>query len=278
MSRTMDTTNTNTSRNGKTAGTSKIVRYVVAAVGAVLIAFCGWSMSEYVQGRDPFAFALGSDALQTTVEAKDEAQAKKDEKAEAQSQKSGDDKASNGKSSKKSSEKNGAKTSAKKNDASSKQNAASKSNDDAANEDAGQRESDSAGEAVTQEVVYYEDEADAPAQQGSQQEATQPAQEEQSEASQVITISLSVDGGAGSSSATLELQPGSTALDALYAAGVGIDSIPNPFGAGTWVTSIGGLAEEAGHGWTYRVNGDLPGVMSDLYVLSDGDYLLWQYV
>ena len=35
-------------------------RVTVAVLAAALVAFCAWSMSQYVQGRDPLAFATGS--------------------------------------------------------------------------------------------------------------------------------------------------------------------------------------------------------------------------
>ena len=35
-------------------------RVTVAVLAALLVAFCAWSMSQYVQGRDPLAFATGS--------------------------------------------------------------------------------------------------------------------------------------------------------------------------------------------------------------------------
>ena len=41
-------------------GGMRAARVAVAALAMALIAFCAWSMSEYVQGRDPLAFATGS--------------------------------------------------------------------------------------------------------------------------------------------------------------------------------------------------------------------------
>lgn len=42
---------------------------LLVAFAVVVIAFCAWSMSEYMQGRDPLAWLRGSDALVTTNEA-----------------------------------------------------------------------------------------------------------------------------------------------------------------------------------------------------------------
>ncbi len=52
---------TNTPKGDQASGRSRVTpaRVFVTALAAVLIAFCAWSMSEYVQGRDPLAF-LGS--------------------------------------------------------------------------------------------------------------------------------------------------------------------------------------------------------------------------
>lgn len=44
------------------------LRALLVAFAVVVIAFCVWSMSEYMQGRDPLAWLTGSDALVTTNE------------------------------------------------------------------------------------------------------------------------------------------------------------------------------------------------------------------
>lgn len=43
-------------------------RVILAILAAALIAFCVWAMSVYAQGGDPFAWATGSAAFQTTAE------------------------------------------------------------------------------------------------------------------------------------------------------------------------------------------------------------------
>lgn len=88
-----------------------------------------------------------------------------------------------------------------------------------------------------------------------------------------ITVSVSVNG----SSHCVSLSQGATAYDALLATGASVSSGAYP-GGGTWVTAINGLGEDASHGWTYKVNGSMPNVMSDRYTVHDGDSVVWSYV
>ena len=88
-----------------------------------------------------------------------------------------------------------------------------------------------------------------------------------------ITVSVSVNG----SSHRVGLSQGATAYDALLATGASVSSGAYP-GGGTWVTAINGLGEDASHGWTYKVNGSMPNVMSDRYTVHDGDSVVWSYV
>lgn len=88
-----------------------------------------------------------------------------------------------------------------------------------------------------------------------------------------ITVSVSVNG----SSHRVSLSQGATAYDALLATGASVSSGAYP-GGGTWVTAINGLGEDASHGWTYKVNGSMPNVMSDRYTVHDGDSVVWSYV
>lgn len=88
-----------------------------------------------------------------------------------------------------------------------------------------------------------------------------------------ITVSVSVNG----SSHRVSLSQGATAYDALLATGASVSSGAYP-GGGTWVTAINGLGEDASHGWTYKVNGSMPNVMSDCYTVHDGDSVVWSYV
>ena len=78
--------------------------------------------------------------------------------------------------------------------------------------------------------------------------------------------------------ATLELsQP--TALGALEAASrrgeVHYDLVVSSFGP--YVAQIGRTAGEGASGWVYKVNGESPPVGADVYVLEDGDVVLWYY-
>lgn len=88
-----------------------------------------------------------------------------------------------------------------------------------------------------------------------------------------ITVSVSVNGP----SHRVSLSQGATAYDALLATGASVSSGAYP-GGGTWVTAINGLGEDASHGWTYKVNGSMPNVMSDRYTVHDGDSVVWSYV
>ncbi len=254
-------------------GQKKTLRPIVAAISAMVIAFCAWSMSQYVNGHDPLAF-LGSEALQTTVEEQvgqdDQGQAG----AKAEDETASDDAKSDGtaekKDAKKSSEKDSSRSESSEESSSKVETQAF---DTVESTDVETQVTEVTNSASAQQPQSSSHEASS-----SSKEETAPAEQPQPAKSQTIVVTLQVDGGAGVSSAEIELEPGSTALDVLRSAGVGIETISNPFGSGTWVTSIGGLAEDSSHGWTYRVNGSLPGVMSDLYELSDGDTVLWQYV
>jgi hypothetical protein len=52
---------------GPQAPRRSVRRIVIAIVAALAIAFCAWSMSQYVQGKDPLAFLNRRDAMQTTA-------------------------------------------------------------------------------------------------------------------------------------------------------------------------------------------------------------------
>ena len=88
-----------------------------------------------------------------------------------------------------------------------------------------------------------------------------------------MTVSVSIN-GAGY---RVSLRSGATAYDALLATGASVESGAYAAG-GTWVTAIDGLGQDASHGWTYSVNGSMPGMMSDLYAVHDGDSVVWSYV
>lgn len=92
-----------------------------------------------------------------------------------------------------------------------------------------------------------------------------------STASMMVSVSIN---GAGY---RVSLRSGATAYDALLATGASVESGAYA-GGGTWVTAINGLGQDASHGWTYSVNGSMPGMMSDLYAVHDGDSVVWSYV
>lgn len=71
----------------------------------------------------------------------------------------------------------------------------------------------------------------------------------------------------------IEVPVGSSAYDALVALGAEVEGSPS------YVTSINGLAEKQveGGGWMYEVNGEIPSVAADGFVLSPGDSVRWYY-
>ena len=60
-------------QKGSALTASNAVRVIVACLAVALIAFSGWSAAQYSNGNDPLAFLTGSGALQTTVEAAEDA-------------------------------------------------------------------------------------------------------------------------------------------------------------------------------------------------------------
>lgn len=92
--------------------------------------------------------------------------------------------------------------------------------------------------------------------------------------SSTISVTVSI----GGSSQRVSVASGSTAYAALLATGASVSAGANPYGSGTWVYGINGLAQDASHGWTYAVNGSMPSVMSDECTVHDGDVVTWSYV
>lgn len=92
--------------------------------------------------------------------------------------------------------------------------------------------------------------------------------------SSTISVTVSI----GGSSQKVSVASGSTAYAALLATGASVSAGANPYGSGTWVYGINGLAQDASHGWTYAVNGSMPSVMSDECTVHDGDVVTWSYV
>jgi hypothetical protein len=93
--------------------------------------------------------------------------------------------------------------------------------------------------------------------------------------------SSSVPGGGILVDASLQLDPGTTVLEALRLTGALVSVRSTAMG--TYVVSIEGYGEGLipGHpqsGWTYWINGSKPGYSCDKYVLSDGDRVEWRYV
>ena len=97
-----------------------------------------------------------------------------------------------------------------------------------------------------------------------------------------ISVYISIDSsraqsyglGGFSYGSAVVLPQGSTVYDALCATGASI------FGSSYYVSAINGLAEKQcgnGSGWTYAVNGSLPGKACGRYTLSGGESISWIY-
>ena len=247
--------------NGRT-DTQRVLRPVLAALAACVIAFCGWSAWEYSQGADPLAF-LGGDAFQTV--SSDEGQqassielsgnggeAQGDRPAEAIEEGTG--------------EKDEGAAGASGTDASSQAPAGGSASSD------GSSSGGSSASASAPSTGSSPSSGTGSGGGASSPSASRPAR---------ITVSIAVDGsaaGAGASSATLSLEQGSTVYDALASCGVAFNA--KSTGYGMYVSSIAGLAEkEHGgmSGWMYSVNGATPNVACSSYELSDGDSVYWWY-
>lgn len=247
--------------NGRTDA-QRVLRPVLAALAACVIAFCGWSAWEYSQGADPLAF-LGGDAFQTV--SSDEGQqassielsgnggeAQGDQPAEAIEEGTG--------------EKDEGAAGASGTDASSQAPAGGSASSDG---------SSSGGSEAGASAPSTGGSPNSGA--GSGGSTSSPSTSRPSR----ITVSITVDGsaaGAGASSATLSLEQDSTVYDALASCGVSFNAKPTSYGM--YVSSIAGLAEkEHGgmSGWMYSVNGVTPNFACSSYELSDGDSVYWWY-
>lgn len=233
-----------------------VLRPAVVALAAVAIAFCGWSAWEYSQGNDPLAFLGG--ALQTVEEDAPAAVIELDPQGQDASQAT-EEPAENPEES-------------QPDDAGA--DAAAPSSSDSASAPSGSAPGASASSGGAAGPTSGSQSSPAPSapSSGSAASPSRPAR---------ITVTITVDGsraGAGSSSATLSLQPGSTVYDALAASGVSYNA--KSTGYGMYVSSIAGLAEKdhgGMSGWLYSVNGVVPNYACSSYELSDGDSVYWWY-
>ena len=229
-------------------------RVIVAVLAVVLSGFCAWSMAQYVRGEDPLAFMGGtsSPAFQTVDEA---SSAEKTDVAASASglTDSGDV-------------------------------SGSTAVDDAGTSDSAASQPVAESTASTQTTVSVtstsssDESGGSSSSTGSESVGTPSTTEKAS----TLSITVRIDGsaaGAGSGSATVTLDAGSTAYDALVATGASINA--KNYATGIYVASINGLAEKdhgASSGWVYAVNGVEPGTACSNYELSDGDTLTWTYV
>lgn len=88
------------------------------------------------------------------------------------------------------------------------------------------------------------------------------------------TVSLVVE---GSNTETIAISEGDTVLDALVTAALPLET-KEYAGLGTLVTSMNGRANgEDGKYWQYTVNGVMPQVSADAYVLTPHDQVVWTF-
>lgn len=229
-------------------------RVIVAVLAVVLIGFCAWSMAQYVRGEDPLAFMGGtsSSAFQTVDEA------------------SSDETTDVGTSAVGLAESDDASGSAAVDDAGTSDSAAS------------QPVAESTASTQTTVSVTSTSSSDESGGSSSSTGSESVGTPSTTEKASTLSITVRIDGsaaGAGSGSATVTLDAGSTAYDALVATGASINA--KNYATGIYVASINGLAEKdhgASSGWVYAVNGVEPGTACSNYELSDGDTLTWTYV
>lgn len=99
--------------------------------------------------------------------------------------------------------------------------------------------------------------------------------------SSVITVTVSVNGSLGggrTTSARVSIPSGSSAYDALVAAGYSVDARNTSYGL--YVNGISGIEATSRDrmGWVYAVNGSEPNMSAAYYTLSSGDTVAWTYV
>lgn len=246
----------------KKKGKVPLIAGICAAL--VVLAFCAWSMSQYVQGKDPLAIFAGGDdaaAVEEAPKAADDAKPASSASSDASKNRkpAGEDKAK---------------------DAKDKDSEPEVTDGEQAN-DAGAAGAEDQGYETIEETS-----ADGGSEGGSSSadggnEVLPPESEPVVDNSGMITISVTIDGTAGgsnSTSGTLSLPEGSTPYDALLATGADVNARATTFG--TYVAAINGLAEKehgATSGWLYSVNGVEPQTACDTVTLADGDNLVWHY-
>ena len=239
---------------GKGRGSLSPSRVIVAVLATVLVAFCAWSTAQYVRGEDPLAFMGGasSTAFQTVDEASSGETADVATSAAGLTE-SGD-----------------ASGSTAVDDAGTSDSAASQP----------VAESTASSQTTTSVTTtsLSTDTGESSSSAGSESAGTPAATEKAS----TLSVTVRIDGsaaGAGSGSATVTLDAGSTAYDALVATGASGNARSSAYG--TYVSAINGLAEKeygASSGWVYAVNGVEPNTACSNYELSDGDVVTWTYV
>lgn len=256
--------NPDTNPTASTAhGTRGAARAVVAVAAVLVIAFCAWSMSEYVNGRDPLAFLTGSDLLQTTAEPDGADVSSQPGSAPSQDSASTNSDAGDVVDASKDSVTQTSSTvsSAQPVDASaSSSEGASSLDGDSALEGASSSDSSASSSGST----------------------SSSSSDSRSTASDTAIVTVTVDGSAAggrSGSVRVSVPEGASVYDALVATGANISATNTAYG--TYVAAINGLAERehgGSSGWVYAVNGTEPNIACSAYVLSAGDTVVWTYV
>lgn len=97
-----------------------------------------------------------------------------------------------------------------------------------------------------------------------------------------ISISLKVDATEGDMDvifdSTMPVKEDATVYDALIESGLNLDV--GSMSGSVYIDGIGGLVASKTSplsGWLYAVNGEVPSVGADSYVLKDGDEIVWTF-
>ena len=224
----------------------RAVRIIVAIISALVIAFCAWSMSQYVRGNDPLALFTGK----TTVTVQTDVTPGATDGAQPTGQ-----------------------PVTPSPDATPSPNATP-----SPGTTPGVQDDSSDGSGTSSANGSSGGSGSASGSSGSSSSSGGSGSQRESD----ILVTVTVDGtavGSNSSSAQVSLSSGSTAFDALRATGVSVNARNSQYGI--YVTGINGLAEKdhgGSSGWVYEVNGSEPNTSAGNYTLKDGDSVVWRYV
>ena len=90
-----------------------------------------------------------------------------------------------------------------------------------------------------------------------------------------IKINLTIDYGDHANSEILSVSNRSTVFDALNQTH---NVSYKEYSIGVFITSIDGISQDSEHSWLYFVNGKLPSISADNYVLNGNESVIFKYV